>query len=128
MLKKTSRYTSLFSQLYLRVPADLNVEDDLLVALALQVAGLFKCPETGLIFNADLVGAFNILKKAVKTITPNLPGLTAGRGNWPKTRPEGFREPLKGFPMGTPQTFPSLARELSRTLAVHGGKEVRRLS
>ncbi len=47
------------------------------------VRGLFKCPAAGgLIFNADLVGAFNILKKAVKTITPpNLGGLYAqGRG------------------------------------------------
>ena len=41
------------------------------------VRGLFKCPATGLVFNADLVGAFNILKKAVKTITPNLGGLYA---------------------------------------------------
>ncbi len=45
------------------------------------VRGLFKCPATGLIFNADLVGAFNILKKVVP-ITPNLDGLYAqGRGN-----------------------------------------------
>ncbi len=36
------------------------------------VRGLFKCPATGLVFNADLVGAFNILKKVAKTITPNL--------------------------------------------------------
>ncbi|BAD84684.1 probable transposase [Thermococcus kodakarensis KOD1] len=54
------------------------------------VRGLFKCPATGLIFNADLVGAFNILKKAVKTITPNLGGLYAqGRGNWLKARARG---------------------------------------
>ncbi len=44
------------------------------------VRGLFKCPATGLIFNADLVGAFNILKKTVKTITPNLGGLYAQGG------------------------------------------------
>ncbi|GAB6100841.1 RNA-guided endonuclease TnpB family protein [Thermococcus atlanticus] len=73
------------------------------------IRGLFKCPTTGLVFNADLVGAFNILKKAVKTITPSLPAL-AGRGNGGKTLPEGFREPLKGFPMETPQTSPSIAR------------------
>jgi len=75
------------------------------------VRGLFKCPATGLVFNADLVGAFNILRKVIKTITPSLPGLTAGRGNWPKTRPEGFEEPfLKGSPMRTPQTSMPLAR------------------
>ncbi len=63
------------------------------------VRGLFKCPATGLVFNADLVGAFNILKKIVKTITPNLGGLYAQRrGNWPKARPEGFEDPLfSGF-------------------------------
>ncbi|KPU62838.1 transposase [Thermococcus sp. EP1] len=75
------------------------------------VRGLYKCPAEGLVMNADLVGAFNILKKVVRMITPSLPGLTAGRGNWPKTRPEGFEEP---FPrvvlMRTPQTSPSLAR------------------
>lgn len=32
------------------------------------VRGLFKCPAEGLVMNADLVGAFNILKKIVKTI------------------------------------------------------------
>ncbi|MCD6525272.1 MAG: transposase, partial [Thermococcus sp.] len=59
------------------------------------VRGLFKCPATGLVFNADLVGAFNILKKVVKTITPNLGGLFAqGRGNWPEAGPEGFEEPV----------------------------------
>ncbi|NJE10469.1 RNA-guided endonuclease TnpB family protein [Thermococcus sp. MAR1] len=71
------------------------------------VRGLFKCPATGLVFNADLVGAFNILGKVVKTITPSLEGLKAFkvRGNWPKTRPEGFEEPaLKGSLMRTPQT------------------------
>ncbi|WP_258084115.1 RNA-guided endonuclease InsQ/TnpB family protein [Thermococcus thermotolerans] len=74
------------------------------------VRGLFKCPATGLIFNADLVGAFNILKKVVKTITSSLSGLTAGRGNWPEVRPEGFREPLKGFLMETLQTSLPMAR------------------
>ncbi|NJE09995.1 transposase [Thermococcus sp. MAR1] len=73
------------------------------------VRGLFKCPATGLVFNADLVGAFNILKKAIKTITPSLPGLTVGRGNWPKTGPEGFEEPiLRVALMRTPQTSPPL--------------------
>ncbi|QDA31783.1 IS200/IS605 family element transposase accessory protein TnpB [Thermococcus indicus] len=56
------------------------------------VRGLFKCPATGLIFNADLVGAFNILKKVMKTITPNLSGLYAQRrGNGGKTLPEGLK-------------------------------------
>ncbi|WP_297518226.1 transposase [Thermococcus sp.] len=75
------------------------------------VRGLFECPATGLIFNADLVGAFNILKKVAKTITPNLGGLYAQRrGNWPKTGPEGLKT---RFSLGfneAPQTFPSLAR------------------
>ena len=75
------------------------------------VRGLFKCPVTGLIFNADLVGAFNILKKVVKTITPNLGGLYAqGRGNWPKTRPEGSKTRFGLVFNETPQTFPSVAR------------------
>ncbi|ALM74064.1 transposase [Thermococcus barophilus] len=75
------------------------------------VRGLFKCPTEGLIFNADLVGAFNILKKVVRTITPNLSGLYAQRrGNGGKALPEGFREPLKGFLMKTPQTSLPLTR------------------
>jgi len=76
------------------------------------VRGLFKCPAAGLVFNADLVGAFNILKKVVKTITPNLGGLYAQRrGNWPKARPEGFEEPVPtGSLMRTPQTSLPLAR------------------
>ncbi|NJE00839.1 RNA-guided endonuclease TnpB family protein [Thermococcus sp. JdF3] len=76
------------------------------------VRGLFKCPATGLTFNADLVGAFNILKTVVGTITPNLSGLYAQRrGNWPKTRPEGFEEPSSRVAlMRTPQTSPSMAR------------------
>ena len=72
--------------------------------------GLFKCRGEGVVMNADLVGAFNILKK-VKTITSSLPALSGGRGNWPKTRPEGFEEPaLTGSLMRTPQTSPSMAR------------------
>ena len=75
------------------------------------VRGLYSCPATGLVFNADLVGAFNILKKVVETITPSLPGLTAGRGNGGKALPEGVEEPvLTGSLMRTPQTSPSMAR------------------
>ena len=75
------------------------------------VRGLFKCPATGLVFNADLVGAFNILKKAVKTITPNLGGLYAqGRGNWPEARPEGLKAHFEVGLNEAPQTSPSLAR------------------
>ncbi|KUH33053.1 transposase [Thermococcus celericrescens] len=74
------------------------------------VRGLYSCPAMGLVFNSDLVGAFNILKKVVKTITPSLSGLTAGRGNWGKTLPEGFSEPpSKGVMRITPQTSPPLA-------------------
>ena len=91
--------------------------------------GLFKCPATGLIFNADLVGAFNILKKAVKTITPSLPGLTAGRGNWGKGLPEGVSEPsFKGSLLRAPQTSLPLDYGVPRwNLAIHGGEEVRQL-
>jgi len=76
------------------------------------VRGLFKCPATGLVFNADLVGAFNILKKVVETITPSLGGLYAqGRGNGGKALPEGFEEPvLTGSLMRTPRTSLSIAR------------------
>ncbi|NJE10623.1 RNA-guided endonuclease TnpB family protein [Thermococcus sp. MAR1] len=74
------------------------------------VRGLYSCPGTGLVFNADLVGAFNILKKVVRTITPNLGGLFAqGRGNGGKALPEGSKT---RFILGlneTPQTSP-LAR------------------
>ncbi len=52
--------------------------------------GLFKCCREGVVMNADLVGAFNILRK-VKTITPSLPALSGGRGNWPNARPEGSK-------------------------------------
>jgi putative transposase len=75
------------------------------------VRGLFKCPVMGLVFNADLVGAFNILKKVVKTITPNLGGLYAqGRGNWGKALPEGLKTRFLVGLNETPQTSPSLAR------------------
>ncbi|NJE60770.1 RNA-guided endonuclease TnpB family protein [Thermococcus sp. 21S7] len=73
--------------------------------------GLFKCRREGVVMNADLVGAFNILKKSVKTITPSLPALSGGRGNWGKTVPGGFEEPvLMGSLMRTPRTSLSLAR------------------
>ncbi|NJE05729.1 transposase [Thermococcus sp. M36] len=75
------------------------------------VRGLFKCPATGIVFNADLVGAFNILKKVVRTITPNLGGLYAqGRGNWPKARPEGSKTRFLAGLNEAPQTSPSMAR------------------
>ncbi|WP_342667089.1 hypothetical protein [Thermococcus celericrescens] len=53
----------------------------------------------GLVFNSDLVGAFNILKRAVGTITPSLSGLYAQRrGNWGEDRPGGVEDPLfSGF-------------------------------
>jgi len=69
--------------------------------------GLFKCHREGVVMNADLVGAFNILKKAVKTITPNLGGLLAqGRGNGGKVLPEGFEEPPQGFFNENPPNLP----------------------
>ena len=72
--------------------------------------GLFKCHREGVVMNADLVGAFNILKKAVRTITPNLPALSGGRGNWGKALPEGLKSPsLLGFNEAL-QTSPSLVR------------------
>jgi len=74
------------------------------------VRGLFKCHREGVVMNADLVGAFNILKRVVKTITLSLPGLTVGRGNWPKTRPEGLKARFSWGFNEAPQTFPSLAR------------------
>jgi putative transposase len=61
--------------------------------------------------NADLVGAFNILKKVAKTITPSLEGLKAFqmRGNGGKTLPEGFEEPSSRVVlMRTPQTSPPI--------------------
>ncbi len=50
--------------------------------------------------NADLVGAFNILPKVVKTITPNLEGLKAFRvrGNGGKTVPQGVQGTLERVP------------------------------
>ncbi|NJE02054.1 RNA-guided endonuclease TnpB family protein [Thermococcus sp. JdF3] len=77
------------------------------------VRGLFKCHREGVVMNADLVGAFNILKKVVKTITPSLEGLKAFRmrGNGGKALPEGFEESSsRVILMRTPQTSPSLAR------------------
>ncbi|WP_456398629.1 zinc ribbon domain-containing protein, partial [Palaeococcus sp. (in: euryarchaeotes)] len=72
--------------------------------------GLFKCCGEGVVMNADLVGAFNILRK-VRTITPSLSALAGGRGNWGKALPEGFEEPFSRVVlMRTPQTFPSVAR------------------
>ncbi|MCD6523973.1 MAG: transposase, partial [Thermococcus sp.] len=75
------------------------------------VRGLYSCPATGLIFNADLVGAFNILKKAVKTITPNLGGLYAqGRSNGGKTSLRGSKTHFLVGLNEAPQTSPSMAR------------------
>ncbi len=72
--------------------------------------GLFKCHGEGVVMNADLVGAFNILKRAVKTITQSLSALTGCRGNWLKTQPEGFSEPSFNVRVVriTPQTPPQL--------------------
>ncbi|WP_342667050.1 RNA-guided endonuclease InsQ/TnpB family protein [Thermococcus celericrescens] len=88
--------------------------------------GLFKCREEGVVMNSDIVGAFNILKKAVKTITPSLSALTGGRGNWGKTRPEGFSEPLQRGRCGLPLKLPRLWVRgfLVGTPAVHGREEV----
>ncbi|WP_240911619.1 transposase [Thermococcus sp. LS1] len=79
------------------------------------VRGLFKCPVTGLVFNSDLVGAFNILKKVVKTITPNLSGLYAQRrGNGGKALPEGLYDPNPVTVVGeTPRTSLALVHEFS---------------
>ncbi|WP_148883479.1 RNA-guided endonuclease InsQ/TnpB family protein [Thermococcus aciditolerans] len=75
------------------------------------VRGLFECHREGVVMNADLVGAFNILKKVVRTITPSLPALSGGRGNGGKALPEGFEEPkFERVLMKTPQTSPSLPR------------------
>jgi len=90
------------------------------------VGGLFKCPAEGVVMNADLVGAFNILKKVVKTITPSLPALAGGRGNWPKTRPKGVqRTHSNGFSDENPSNLPVNGEGLNRTLAIHSGEEVR---
>ena len=45
--------------------------------------GLFKCVKTNKVFNADLVGAYNILVDA----EPITPSPERGRGNGPETRP-----------------------------------------
>ncbi|QDA31589.1 IS200/IS605 family element transposase accessory protein TnpB [Thermococcus indicus] len=74
------------------------------------VRGLFKCHREGVVMNADLVGAFNILKKAVKTITPSLPILSGGRGNGGKTLPEGLKAHFLVGLNETPQTSLPLAR------------------
>ena len=77
--------------------------------------GLFKCRGEGVVMNADLVGAFNILKKVVRTITPSLPALAGGRGNRGKTVPEGFEEPvLTGSLMRTPSNLPVNGEGLTR--------------
>ncbi|ALM74557.1 RNA-guided endonuclease InsQ/TnpB family protein [Thermococcus barophilus] len=70
--------------------------------------GLFKCHREGVVMNADLVGAFNILKKVAKMVTPSLEGLKAFkvRGNGLKAEPEGL---IFGF-NEAPQTSPPMAR------------------
>ncbi len=83
--------------------------------------GLFKCHREDVVMNADLVGAFNILKKVVKTITPSLPALAGGKGNRFKAEPEGFRGPLKGFPMEALQTSPPLGWGFLRRKPSRGG-------
>jgi putative transposase len=61
--------------------------------------GLFECHGEGVVMNADLVGAFNILKKAVKTITPSLGDLFAQRGVMGgRPSPRGSKDPLRGLP------------------------------
>ncbi|WP_456454188.1 transposase, partial [Thermococcus sp.] len=73
------------------------------------VRGLFECRREGVIMNADLVGAFNILRK-VKTITPSLPALAGGRGNWGKALPEGSKTHFLVGLNETPRTFLPMAR------------------
>jgi len=60
--------------------------------------------------NADLVGAFNILRKAVRTITPSLSALAGGRGNGGKTLPEGSKTRFNLGLNETPQTSLPMAR------------------
>ncbi|MCA6214881.1 transposase [Thermococcus bergensis] len=72
--------------------------------------GLFKCRREGVVMNADLVGAFNILRKAVETITPSLPALAGGRGNGGKTLPEGSKTRFNLGLNETPQTSLPMAR------------------
>jgi len=45
------------------------------------VRGLFKCEKLNKVFNADVVGAFNILKKSIT------PSPSRDRGNWLDTQP-----------------------------------------
>ncbi|WP_054840178.1 RNA-guided endonuclease TnpB family protein [Thermococcus sp. JCM 11816] len=77
------------------------------------VRGLFKCHREGVVMNSDLVGAFNILKKAARTITPpSLPALAGGRGgNWGVATPRGGVRRTQ-FELGSdedpPQTSPPL--------------------
>ena len=69
--------------------------------------GLFKCTKLNKVFNADLVGAYNIL------ITPSP---AWDRGNGPETRP-GIEPSERG------DVIPNLPA-LAGTLAIHGGEEV----
>jgi len=62
--------------------------------------GLFKCTTLNKVFNADLVGAYNIL------ITPSP---ARGRGNGPETRP-GIESPLQGYVI---PNLPALAETLA---------------
>jgi putative transposase len=72
------------------------------------VRGLFKCHREGVVMNADLVGAFNILKKAIGNITPSLSALSGGGGNWLKAEPEGLKTHFLVGLNETPQTSPPL--------------------
>ena len=45
------------------------------------VRGLFKCFTLNKVFNADVVGAFNILRKSIT------PSPSRDRGNWLETQP-----------------------------------------
>jgi len=51
--------------------------------------GLFKCTTLNKVFNADLVGAYNIL--TIITLSPE-----RGRGNGPEARP-GIESPFRGY-------------------------------
>ncbi|MEM4812905.1 MAG: hypothetical protein QXW24_01685, partial [Ignisphaera sp.] len=72
--------------------------------------GLFKCYKHSKVFNADLVGAYNILLKT-KTIPPSpaLHGVGVMR-----LRPGAELNPENG----------NVAPNLPETLALYGGKEV----
>ncbi len=56
--------------------------------------GLFKCRREGVVMNADLVGAFNILRKAVEKITPSLPALAGVGVTGGRPSPRGRRPAL----------------------------------